>query len=397
MSAPDERSLARPCPVCANAQGSVLHEQRFVLPEGHPLGDSYEVVTCSSCGAAFADTAVPQEEYDAYYARFSKYDDAELSTGGGGSPSDAARLAATAAVIADGRERSARILDIGSAGGGLLHALRDLGFSELVGVDPSAACVAYGRDTFGLEMHQGTLASLPAIGDFDLIILSHVLEHVEDVGEAVATLRSLLREGGELYIEVPDAMRYREFLVAPFQDFNTEHINHFSARSLENLAAASGLVMRSGAQTTIESTADVPYPAVWQIWGSPADEAPEIAFDTELRPELERYVGASKQMMDAFAERIVSAVDRPVAVWGAGQLTNKLLAETALGDAQIVAFVDGNAVFHGTRLKGVPIAGPEAIGSPDIPIVIASTIHQAAITRRIREDLNLGNPLITLA
>ena len=37
----------------------------------------------------------------------------------------------------------------------------------------------------------------------------------------------LLKTNGVLYIEVPDATAYVEFLYSPFQDFNTEHINHF--------------------------------------------------------------------------------------------------------------------------------------------------------------------------
>ena len=41
-------------------------------------------------------------------------------------------------------------------------------------------------------------------------------------------LTPLLKTDGLLYVEVPDAVAYTEYLYAPFQDFNTEHINHFS-------------------------------------------------------------------------------------------------------------------------------------------------------------------------
>ena len=35
-------------------------------------------------------------------------------------------------------------------------------------------------------------------------------------------MRSLVKPGGLVYIEVPDAARYDEHLVAPFHDFNSK-------------------------------------------------------------------------------------------------------------------------------------------------------------------------------
>jgi len=50
----------------------------------------------------------------------------------------------------------------------------------------------------------------------------------------------MLKKDGKqiVYIEVPDAARYIDFLYSPFQDFNTEHINHLSSflmKILKNL------------------------------------------------------------------------------------------------------------------------------------------------------------------
>ena len=394
------QKTARLCAVCGGRSGQKLHHQRFVLPAGHPLGDGYDVVTCATCGFAFADTAVPQSAYDEFYARLSKYDDAAISTGGGANASDAARLQETARTIAAHLPVHARVLDIGCAGGGLLHELKKMGFTDLVGLDPSAACVHYGAREFGLEMHQGTFAQMPALGRFDCVVLSHVLEHVEDVGAALRSVRALLRDEGALYVEVPDAPRYGECLVAPFQDFNTEHINHFSARSLENLAARNGFKVEDGASKTIEATAGVPYPALWQWWrkseASNLVEGSTVEFDRTLRPALESYVAASQKMLDAMNETLRPALQGEVVVWGTGQLALKLLAETVLGQARIAFFVDANPVFHATLLHGAPVRPPEALRETQAPIVIATTIHRDAIVRRIRDEMKLDNLLISL-
>lgn len=389
------RALTRECPVCAGGEGRPLHHQRFVLPEGHPLGSGYDVVCCSGCGAAFADTVTEQAAYDAFYAEFSKYDSAELSTGSGAADFDLIRLRDTAERIAGHVDRDARVLDIGCATGGLLHELQLLGFKQLVGVDPSAACVQYGRDQFELEMHQGTLADLPDIGQFDLVIVSHVLEHVERVGEAIGSIASVLAPAGRVYVEVPDPMRYRELLVAPFQDFSTEHINHFSDRALSNIAAVHGLSVEAGGALTIEATEGVPYPARWQLWQEgQTPSAPQ--FDHALAGELGLYVNESAEMLAEQNGALTAVLDQPVIVWGTGQLALKLLAETVLGDAEILCFIDGNPVFHGKRIAGVPVRGPEVLSDFGCPVVIASTIHRVAIERRIRDDLGAVNELITL-
>lgn len=73
----------------------------------------------------------------------------------------------------------------------------------------------------------------------------------------------------------------------------------------------------------------------------------------------------------------------------------KLLAETSLASAQIVAFVDGNPVNQGQILRGVPILAPEEIEDLKDPIMVASKLHQQAIVNRIRQ-LELSNKVVLL-
>ena len=50
------RLPARGCPLCLSPGAEMLHHQPFVLPDGHPLGRGYDVVTCQGCGFVYADT-----------------------------------------------------------------------------------------------------------------------------------------------------------------------------------------------------------------------------------------------------------------------------------------------------------------------------------------------------
>jgi 2-polyprenyl-3-methyl-5-hydroxy-6-metoxy-1,4-benzoquinol methylase len=390
----------RACPICLAGERHYLHTQRFVLPTGHPLASGYDVVECQQCGFVFANTSVTQEDYDVFYAKFSKYEDGQTSTGAGDSAWDARRLHDTAmAIAARTASKNARILDLGCANGGLLAAFQTLGFARLVGVDPSPVCARITQEKLGVEAHAGSIYALPALGSFDMIILSHVMEHLSDLRTAATVAAGLLAPGGTLYVEVPDATRYTEFLVAPFQDFNTEHINHFSPRSLANVFASAALVPSEEGRKNIESAQGVPYPALYTFFKrSEFGTTPPIQPDSELLPKIKAYIAASSASMLAINERIAGylALYPRLLVWGTGQLANKLLAETCLGEADIAAFVDSNPSNQGKMLHGIQIISPEGAREFSEPILITSTIHQDAIAEIISETLRLPNTVLSL-
>ena len=381
----------------------MLHHQSFVLTENHPLADGYDVVCCEKCGFVYADTAVTQRAYDQFYADSSKYADVQTGTGGGDLPWDDRRLEETAREIAClVPDVDAKIVDIGCANGGLLKWLSRLGRRRLVGVDPAVACVRAAERFPGVTGMVGTLFELPAeLENADCISLSHVLEHVRDLGTALRAVFEKLRPGGMLYVEVPDATRYAEYVTAPLQDFNTEHINHFSLQSLRSLLHANGFVARYEGQKTIEASAGVPYPALWIMAERSAAPVtgvtPAIERDAELCASIERYIVRSStqiSVIDAHLDRVLADVDQ-IVVWGAGQTILKLLAVSRLARARIAAFVDTNPMLHGKHLRGAPILSPEALGSFPQPILVGSLISQEPIARRIRE-LGLPNRVLFL-
>lgn len=392
------KKLLRACPVCGTSSGRVLHSQKFALAEGSPLPGETDYVTCDNCGFCFADTAAGQSTYDLYYAEMSKYADSATSTGSGLSPWDASRLTQLAnQVTSFAPLRTSRLLDVGCATGGLLSALRDIGYSNICGIDPSPACVEAAHDVRAGDVWTGTLSDLPEdIGTFDGILLSHVMEHVRDLSSAMLRLREKLKPGGWIYIEVPDASRYADFLVAPFQDFNTEHINHFSSAGLANLCRACGFAPELEGTKDIFSAKDVPYPAVF-CFARVSDLPQEIVRDYELPLALTKYADLSRTMMDLIDRQIRDHLTRhpSIIVWGVGQLTMKLLSDTCLGEAQIEAFVDGNPINHGKTLHGHTIRRGSDLVSSRTPILVCSLINSEAIAASIL-DIGFTNPILTL-
>jgi SAM-dependent methyltransferase len=393
------KQAQRPCPVCGHGEAVVLHHQKFAIPDGHSLPSAYDVVACLRCGFVYADTAATQADYDRYYARFSKYEDQSVASGGGTTEWDARRLERTAAdLAAQLPDRTAAVLDVGCANGGLLMVLKRLGFGDLAGLDPSGACVRYVQQQ-GIDATVGGLFDHdPAReGRFDCVILSHVLEHVRDLGRAVDNMLGLLRPGGLLYVEVPDASRYADFFVVPYYYFDCEHINHFDEHSLRNLVEPRGCELVAVGRKELPASSVHLYPAVYAAFRKGRGGTGTVALspDEGVRHSVEAYVRISATA-DRYAplEELADS-GRELVVWGAGSYTLRLMETTPLGRCNIIAFVDKDTAKQGTRLKGIAIGAPALLRDFTGPIAVSSALYGQDIAAEIRA-MGLKNDLIML-
>lgn len=388
----------RLCPICTAEEAEFLHSQRFTLPVGHPLSSGYDVVACAQCGFVFADTTVTQADYDKFYAQYSKYEDAKTGTGGVDNPFDWKRQQETARQIADFLQNpKSTVLDVGCANGGVLKALKEMSYASLCGLDPSPVCVD-NILRLGIEAHQGSLFQDFHENAYDCVILSHTLEHVADVRGALEWIGKRLKPDGVIYLETPDASRYVDFIYAPFQDFNTEHINHFSLMSLENLMNERGFSLEIGGTKDLPINADMFYPAVFGFWKKGAYAYPRNSKkDESLRLRIEEYIVCSQKIMNDIDARLDELLARKLSIilWGTGQLAMKLLSETSLAKADILAFVDNNPINHGKVLHNIPIIAPDELGSLGAPILITTLLHHQAIAEQIKR-MNLKNEIVFL-
>jgi SAM-dependent methyltransferase len=92
------------------------------------------------------------------------------------------------------------ILDVGAGAG--YHSK----YFEVMGHDVTACDM---RDRFifkdsSIEFHESTLEGLPANKRYDAIFASHIMEHIMDLGGFIAKLKSLLNDGGYLFVFVPN-------------------------------------------------------------------------------------------------------------------------------------------------------------------------------------------------
>jgi 2-polyprenyl-3-methyl-5-hydroxy-6-metoxy-1,4-benzoquinol methylase len=101
-----------------------------------------------------------------------------------------------------------KVLDIGCGKGALICQLFNLGFEQVTGVDKFISQETdYG---YGVKVLKKDLSELPS-NYYSLLIMHHVLEHVDNQAEQLKECYRLLKKGGALLISLPvvgTALRY---------------------------------------------------------------------------------------------------------------------------------------------------------------------------------------------
>ena len=137
----------------------------------------------------------------------------------------------------------AKIIDIGCNDGKFLSHLRETGFTNLVGLEPtknmSSVAIASGFKVFNTFLDVSTADEIVlGEGKFDCVIIRQVLEHIENLENFGLAIQRLVKPGGVIAIEVPDAeLNFR----GPDYALWEEHVNYFTIKSLEIFLQLNGM------------------------------------------------------------------------------------------------------------------------------------------------------------
>jgi SAM-dependent methyltransferase len=139
--------------------------------------------------------------------------------------------------------RDASILDVGCGAGLLVNALRQAGFTNVAGVDPTESLVrvaaARGLPCRVVSEDFVEKASSDLDGGHDVIFLLDVLEHIP-VNRQLGFLRGLrgmLRPGGRLILSVPNAS---STVAARWRYNDWTHTSAFTEHSLRYVLISAG-------------------------------------------------------------------------------------------------------------------------------------------------------------
>ena len=227
----------RACPLCRGNRRRVVLD---VAGRG-PTGRTYSLVQCMDCTLRYTIPVPTVEEFERLYSSdYYVSGDACVRT------PDFARVLLQRSIL--NRNRTAllgrspgRVLDVGCGNGEFLLYLKQRGWLAY-GTDVSAAACELARRK-GIEVRMGELRSARYPGRFfDVVMLSHVLEHVLDPPDELAEVRRVLADDGILVVQVPnsDSWTFRLCRSAWYPLDVPRHLQHFTPRTLELVLTRAG-------------------------------------------------------------------------------------------------------------------------------------------------------------
>lgn len=217
------------CDLCRAPLGRELSVGR--RPDDGP----YRVHFCSNCRIAVTVPRPSPEELRRLYATdlYRTREGKRFITPIEHSVSLFNRLKST---IVTRRRKSGSILDIGCGRGLFLNVMAGKGW-RTTGVEFNAETAAYASRVYGIEVI--TVQDLAQIPDkeYDVITMYHVLEHVERPDTLLDECLRLLKEGGLLFVAVPNISSLQA-LAGKYRWFHLDvphHLYHFTTDGLLRL------------------------------------------------------------------------------------------------------------------------------------------------------------------
>ncbi len=143
-------------------------------------------------------------------------------------------------LIAGFTNKKGKVLEIGCSTGVFLEIFKQNSW-DVVGIEPSQSGKV--AEAKGIKVIKNSFEKVKFKSKFDLIILNHTLEHVEDPVFVLTKAQKLLSEDGLLFVDVPNFDSFSSRLWGKRWKYllPEEHVHHFTSWSLIKALEGSGL------------------------------------------------------------------------------------------------------------------------------------------------------------
>lgn len=249
---------------------------------------------------------------------------------------------------------NASIFEIGCNDGTFLEVLKDAGFKNLLGIEPTADASGLALEK-GLDVLKGFLSPdvahslVESRGKFDLLIIRQVLEHIADLQGFRSSLQSLLKPGGFIAIDVPD---FWLNLSEPDYTLWEEHANYFTLESLDRYLSSCGIQLIHD-ETTIFS--GMCLTTIGRYKGNVMHSSPNTI------DKLSSAIGRYRVLWPSFHESLMQHLlglkeqGHRIAVYGAGARSCTFVNFNEIGSI-IEFFVDDQEEKQGLWVPGCKLS-----------------------------------------
>ena len=235
------------CPLCRSER---IVARPDVMPILRTVYDGATAARCSACGVSFISPVPRIEDAERVYGEeyFRAYDDCGIAMPAAASRPPERYLARLESIRR--RRGIGSLLEVGPGTGAFLNYAHSTGW-QVVGIETSKFAAEKTARQFGIDVRSGTLLTADFAGQqFDVVHMSHVLEHFTDPLANLAVVHRLLKPGGSLIVEVPNEFENLQFRLLkalgrlrPYAVRST-HVYFFNTSSLRDLLTKAGFSVR---------------------------------------------------------------------------------------------------------------------------------------------------------
>lgn len=231
------------CAVCDGSEAdTIARKDRYGL--------EFSVVICRNCGLIFTSPRMTAGAYAEFYDNeyrglYHGYEDvsSDLFAHGQNVGADIAQFFALNGQNLAGK----RVLDVGCGAGGTLAYLRDHLDCDVLGLELGSTAAEWGRQNHRVPIQISDIATASLPWKPDVVIYSHVFEHILDLGRECRLVREILADEGILYIAIPGVKNIRKAFEWNFlRLLQNAHTYHFTLTSLSNVMEKNGFRLVSG-------------------------------------------------------------------------------------------------------------------------------------------------------
>jgi ubiquinone/menaquinone biosynthesis C-methylase UbiE len=335
----------RNCPTCSKLTENLMQVKNINLSlvDDSILNNKLAVKYCKDCNFYFSDSGNTQEDYNNYYMKFNNYQKQNYCE-------DKDTKCSEFICKNINKNEVKTILDYG-AGNGILANLLKKEFSV---------------ETFDIGME-------PTDTKYDCLLLSHVLEHIYDLDSFLDEVSKNIKDGGLLYIEIPNADFYEEFInICPLQEVNIEHINFFSKYALNKLLVSNGFYSVN-LQDDYFMLKDMKYHVIRGIFKKNSNNK-----------SFEKYLNHGINEIESFKFSNLNPYEK-IYVYGCGQFLFKIL-DKILENCNVINIIDDNSCYLNKKINNIEIINydlfKEKCNDGD-NILLTTLIHDEKIKCRL--------------
>ncbi|MBF0550754.1 MAG: methyltransferase domain-containing protein [Deltaproteobacteria bacterium] len=255
--------------------------------------------------------------------------------------------------------RGSLIIDVGGNDGAFLDLVASAGYTNRLNVEPAMAFIEPCRqaghlvENVHLDLDQASRISRQ-YGLAEVIFCRHVLEHVPDPFCFLVAIRSMLKENGSFFLEIPDAEGIIHGLLG--HELWDEHLFHFTADN------ANRLLIRAGWHIFWSTIKPHRGGTNLLVWAQPSSVDQATLSTSEIASQDVSACRSFKTRWTELTWRIIQDAKtwpRPIGCFGASHPQSNYLLFTGLG-RQVEFLIDDDPGKIG---RYVPIPQPVPVVS----------------------------------